>query len=219
MPGKNVVKTYIENGYYHLYNRGVRQSPIFLHNPDYAYFLYLLNSYLAPEHETDPKTGLLNPMYRGGEVKLLCYCLMPNHFHLLIKQLSKNGMTRLTRQLFTSYAMHINMRYHLKGSLFQGKLRAVLIESEPYLLHLSRYIHTNPKPLLQKAAPLSSYSFSSYPNYLGILNSSWIHADEILSLFETDGARISRASERYQNFVEREDIDSISVLKDLILES
>ena len=107
MPAKNVVKTYVENGYYHIYNRGVEKRDIFLDDQDYSVFLHFLKQYLSPPQ---PKgtfltmTGLhlvrprpVHPLH--NEIDLLAHCLMPNHFHLLLKQKTPDGMIKLLRRL------------------------------------------------------------------------------------------------------------------------
>lgn len=99
MPAKNSVKQFIENGYYHLYNRGVEKRNIFLDEQDFAVFLNYLKKYLDPTPGSDPNWGLKT---LSGEVDLITFCLMPNHFHLLAKQTTKNGITKLMRAICTN---------------------------------------------------------------------------------------------------------------------
>ncbi len=144
VPAKNTIRTFIENGYYHVYNRGVEKREIFIDDRDYRMFLYFLKYYLEPPHPDDisqRRRSLFN------QVQLLAFCLMPNHFHLLVKQQSADSITKLLRAISTSYVGYFNRRYKRIGGLFQGKYKAALVESDEYLLHLSRYIHLNPQGL------------------------------------------------------------------------
>lgn len=178
MPAKNSVKQFIEHGHYHIYNRGVEKRDIFLDKQDYLVFLHFLKKYLDPNLGSDPfwkYKSLTN------EVELLTFCLMPNHFHLLAKQITKNGITKLLRAICTNYVMYFNKKYERVGGLFQGKYKAVLVLDDIYLLHLSRYIHLNPP---EGSDPVN-YPYSSYQYYLGYKNSSWIKPEEILSFFKT----------------------------------
>lgn len=135
--------------YYHIYNRGNRKEKIFLQATDYERFLTRLSSY---------KTEL--------KIDLLAYCLMPNHFHLLLKQKNEHTLPKFMLRLCTSYAKYFNIRYETVGRLLQDRFKAKAIESERYLLYLSKYIHLNPAELLPSPSPLGAYKWSSYPDYL-----------------------------------------------------
>ena len=155
MPARNTIKIYAADCYYHVYNRGVEKREIFLDEQDYSMFLHLLKLYLSPKELEEPLTrrDLVRARLAqsvGDEVKLVAFCLMPNHFHLLLKQSTKTGMIKLMRKLSTTYAMYFNDRYNRVGTLFQGPYKAIAIDTEPYLLHLSRYIHLNPIELTRR---------------------------------------------------------------------
>src|SRR3989338_6740768 len=123
---------YFQKGsYYHVYNRGNRKQSVFLARRDYKRFLEKTLKYKS-------KFG----------VTIMCYCLIPNHFHFLFKQNTDIPITSFMLRLSTSYAKYFNIKYDQVGSLFQGRFRAKLIETDEYLLHLSRYIHRNPKEVL-----------------------------------------------------------------------
>lgn len=211
MPHKHIVKTYVENGHYHVYNRGVEKRDIFLDNQDYRVFLHLLKYYLSPTGKEDqhPLVNLPNyPFVRprplanlAGEVELLAYCLMPNHFHLLIKQVSADGMSKLLRRISTTYSMYFNKRNDRVGHLFQGIYKAALIPDDPYLLYISRYIHLNPEELTG-FNPVS-YPYSSYPYYLGEKKAKWLKLDIILDFFEKSKLLpFLQKYPSYQEFVE-----------------
>lgn len=212
MPGRNIIKTYVENGYYHLYNRGVEKRKIFLDDRDYKTFLFFLKRYLSPiEPRLEPNEILhkVQPLKRldlSQEIKLLAYGLMPNHFHLLIKQKIADGITKLTRCVATSYSIYFNKRYERTGSLFQGNYKAVLVETDEQLLHLSRYMHLNilenKQYPLRKMREILLNSYSSYGDYLGIRRTAWVHPEEILAFFKTAKRRNLKDILSYQSFVE-----------------
>lgn len=182
MAAKNSRKIYVENGLYHLYNRGVERKVIFADAQDYAVFLKYLRKYLEPKNEkdlhkklSDEKVGgpekdkilkLLRLNNFSQEIDLLAYCLMPNHFHFLVRQRTANGIDRFCNSLFTRYATYFNKKYLRVGRLFQDVYKAVLVDSEAYLLHLSRYIHRNPLELDDKTRRKHQETYSSLPEYL-----------------------------------------------------
>lgn len=229
MPHRHRIKIYIENGHYHAYNRGVDKRTIFQDDQDYRVFLHLLKYYLSPEtpenhplkSASDVDIKRPRPLQNlGDEVSLLAYCLMPNHFHLLLKQKTKDGMQNLMRRLSTSYAMYFNRRNDRVGHLFQGTYKAVLIDDEAQLLHVSRYIHLNPTQLA-KFLPLSpkSYNYSSYPYYLGQKQASWIKPNPVLSHFQDsrDHPNFNKFLS-YQEFVEVNEDDPKETIGQLSLE-
>lgn len=176
MPTKNRVKTYVPEAYYHVYNRGVNKRRIFLDDQDYSVFLSLLKRYLSDE--TSPNKYNRTYENLSGEVEVLAYCLMPNHVHLLIYQISPAGMTNLMRRVFTVYSMYFNKKYKRVGGLFQDAYKASYIDSDEYLQHISRYIHLNP-------TEWATWNFSSLDNYRGNKVTSWINQKRILELFES----------------------------------
>ncbi|MCL5019036.1 MAG: transposase [Patescibacteria group bacterium] len=171
MPAKNARKQYLENGYYHLYNRGVEKRTIFLDQQDYSVFLSYLKEYLIPKNEKalqeilsnsntsskekDKALKLLHLNNFYNEITLLAYCLMPNHFHFFIKQKNPNSIDKFMNSLCTRYTMYFNKKYKRVGSLYQGVYKAVLVSSEEQFLHLSRYIHK--QALASQGLALRSY--------------------------------------------------------------
>lgn len=140
-----------EGAFYHLYNRGIRKLNIFLEVRDYERFLQKLVEYKEKK-----------------DTSLLCYCLMPNHFHLLAQQKSNIPITEFMHLLGTGYAKYFNTKYELVGSLFQGRFRSKIIDNEGYLLHLSRYIHLNSLELnpYSRKEMLTNYRWSSYSEFV-----------------------------------------------------
>lgn len=216
------MKLFVENGYYHIYNRGVDKRVIFQDDQDYKVFLYYLKYYLSPQptlaellSSSVPAgvtpvgiTATRIPESLYGKISLLTYCLMPNHFHLQVKQKEINGISKLVLKIATNYSMYFNKKYKRVGRLFQGVYRAVLIKDDNQLIHLSRYIHTNPfltsLTSLAGVTPIriEKYPYSSYGDYLGKRNSRWLNTLEVLSLFEN--AKNNKIFDylSYKNFVD-----------------
>lgn len=190
MPSKNVVKKYIPGGVYHIYNRGIEKKDIFLDEEDYKIFLYYLKSYLLPSDHPDHKKLPYTLIYGSdnfnlfNKIKLFAYCLMPNHFHLMLKQVDKNSVIEFMKRLSNAYTKYFNKKYKRIGSLFQGRYKAVIIDREEYFLHLSRYIHRNPLELLDEAENLINYPYSSYPAYLNKQQINWLNCGPILQYFK-----------------------------------
>ena len=229
MPAKNVVKVYVENSIYHIYNRGVEKRKIFLDNQDYKVFLGYLREYLSPppniEDLVKKSFTLKGRTFKGvarqpnnyfEQIELLAYCLMPNHFHLLIKQAhNKNSIKEFVQSVLTRYSMYFNKRYTRVGSLFQGKYKAIIVMDENYILHLSRYIHLNPATYTKNL--ISAYS--SYAEYLGVRKTSWIKTDVILSYFENQKSLPDfKKVNTYKNFVENYLKTHNEILEELKLE-
>jgi len=208
MPSKNTVKTYVPDGIYHIYNRGVEKRSIFVNDKDYRVFLNLLKLILTPEEELED-TDYITVKNKSESVELLSYCLMSNHFHLIIKQHDETGMTEFMRILSNAYVYYFNNRYKRVGSLFQGRYKAALIDKDEYLIHVSRYIHLNP---LDTDSPLEDYPYSSYKHCLNINKKPlWLNPSPILEQFNTVN--------EYKKFVEDQKTDSQQIIGSLSLDN
>lgn len=198
MPRKNTIRYYAPNKHYHVFNRGIEKRAIFTNTIDYQKFISTMKYYLQPQKykETLSRRSDLE----DNEIELLCYCLMPNHFHLLIKQNSESGLTRFMRRLSNTYVRYFNKAQKRIGALFEGKFKAILIETDEYLLHLSRYIHRNPSEL--DLENLRNYSYSSYLTYLGIRQTSWLQTKTILDFYKNPENSIIEKPPSYKEFVE-----------------
>lgn len=173
MSRKNRARTYVENMYYHVFNRGVEKRIIFNDDDDKKVFLALLKRYLGCEPAVDP-LGREYANYRD-QVELLAYCLMPNHFHLLFYLKQEDGIRMLMHDVSTAYVRYFNDKYHRVGPLFQDRFKASLIIQESYLQHISRYIHLNPREW-------RSEKFSSLPYWLNEAKADWVHPERLLSM-------------------------------------
>ena len=227
MPRRNTIRRFVSEGIYHVYNRGVEKRIVFQDEQDYAVFLHLLKYYLSPidPNQTHPLLEFQNysitkpkPMANlEKEVDLVAYCLMPNHFHLLLIQHSEDGVIKLMSKISTTYAMYFNKRYKRVGYLFQGPYKAVSVTEDSYLLHLSRYIHLNPEKLTG-GTPFN-YPYSSYKYYLGEKHSTWLKPKLILDYFgKTKLVPILNHYPSYQEFVEKDSDDSKIIIGNLALE-
>ncbi len=198
MPAKNKLKIYGEGVFYHAYNRGHNQQIIFKDDHDYKTFLYLLRKYLEPGFKLEKYTPkgekiLVEANHVYNEVDLLAFCLMPNHFHLLLYQKSLRGMPKLLIRLCSNYSTYLNHKYETTGTPFQGTYKAVPLKNENQLKHVSRYIHANPLEFAG-AKGLASYQYSSYPLYLKGNNPSWLKTSRVINLFKSPIT--------YRNYVE-----------------
>ena len=220
MPSRNIIKPYLADGYYHIYNRGVNKRTIFKDEQDYSVFLSYLKTYLLPMDTDRLKAIIADPAAPPKEknlalrqiqlnnfnnrIELLAYILMTNHFHFLIHQTDERDVKVFMQSLMTRYTMYFNRRYKRVGTLFQGHYKAVLIETDELLLYITRYIHRNPTNEFNQFSHKRSHLFrqpSSYPNYLGELKQDWVKPDFILQNFDKAGFN------SYQSFVESEDND------------
>lgn len=173
MPRRHVTKPDIEESYYHVYARGGSKQPIFLCHADYKFFIALFPRYLSPD-VVSSSTGVAYPHLRD-KVELLSFCLMNNHFHLQLYQAEEHSMAKLMRGIMTSYTRYFNCKYNRSGPIFESTYKASHISSQEYLLHISRYIHMNPRYWLR-------YPYSSLKYYLGDDNVCWLQNKRILEL-------------------------------------
>src|SRR3989344_114863 len=194
MPARNSRKKYIENSYYHIYNRGVEKRIIFEDEQDYKVFLSYLKQYLTPKNIDilQDKLSNISTSYReraqiikelrlnnfSDEISIIAYCLMPNHFHFLVKQKGQNSIDTFMNSIGTRYTMYFNKKYKRVGYLYQGVYKAVQVETDEQLLHLTRYIHL--QSLITKGVALRAQP-SSYEDYLGNTATEWVNSNGIRS--------------------------------------
>ena len=138
---------------------------------------------LLPEEQ---QMTLQNTMHASGKiVEVVAYCLMPNHFHLLIKQRKEKGITTYVSNFINAYTKYFNTKHDRIGPLFQGVFKAVYVESEEQLTHLTRYIHLNPvTSSLIKPEDLATYPWSSYAPYIQCRANELIDVSTIKTIFE-----------------------------------
>ena len=225
MASKNSRKIYVKNSYYHVYNRGVEKRTIFTDKQDYKVFLNYLRQYLSPPPDKEKLTiefTLSDQVFKGiprqlknyhEKIDLAAFCLMPNHFHLLIKQSDPSSMKDFVHSLLLRYTKYFNTKHNRVGRLYQGRYKAVRVDSDEYLMHLSKYIHTNPLDYTNNIID----AYSSYSDYLGLTNTNWVSTKTILSFFNSSVIKGLKKVNNYKDFVES-NIDSISVLGDTAID-
>jgi putative transposase len=177
-------KIFIPNGYYHIYNRGSDKQVIFVDETDYLNFLKRLKLVLGLASSSTLNIKPLPP----HSFSFLSYCLMPNHFHFLIRQNTNVGIPNLISKLCTSYCMYFNKRHKRVGPLFQDTFKAKMVDSDQYLSYLSAYIHNNPAEPLQHA-------YSSLPDILGLRNGTIADKNTLLGWFNNNASD-------YRKFIE-----------------
>ena len=182
MPSRNVLKIDVADSYYHSYARGNSKARIFIDNQDYKVFLNLFKRYLSEEVARN-KLGVPYP-HLYNKIELMSYCLMPNHFHLLIYQRDQGSMTLLMRGVMTSYSRYFNKKYKRTGALYESRYKASMILRASYLEHISRYIHLNP-------TQWRSYEFSSLRFYLGAKSPTWLQPQRIQEMFIDEDAYLT----------------------------
>ena len=171
------------NEYYHIYNRGVEKRDIFMSGDDYSRFqrmLYIANSTKPVVYKLIQRQSLETIDIGDKIVAIGAYCLMPNHFHILVKEVQENGVTDFMEKLSTGYSKYFNKKYERVGALFQGRFKAEHVDSDEYLKYLYSYIHLNPVKLIDSRwkeagirdtkktrAYLENYHTSSYLDYSG----------------------------------------------------
>ena len=197
MPAREPI--FSAQSYYHIYNRGHNKQLIFLHYKDYSRYLKRLEEFLEKH-----------------EVTLLGYCLMPNHLHLLLRQDGDESLDKFMHRLHTSYSMYFNKKYERVGSVFQGRFKAKIIDSEEYLLHVSRYIHLNPLEIVRAQDPalnsLLTYPWSSLKEYANPSLPHISNPETILSYFSSRKKPNTQAN--YLEFVKNQ----ISIIPDRLKE-
>ena len=173
----------MDENIHHIYNRGADKRRIFMDEQDCKRFLECLrdlnnkkNVSLRDLHDkaqykgstsgNSPRLNLCESPKDERLVEVLCYCLMPNHFHLILRSLVENGIAIFMRKVGTGYTMYFNKRYQRSGHLFQGRYKHKEINSEEGFIYLSGYIHLNPVMAGIVRNPLS-YQYSSYASFIG----------------------------------------------------
>lgn len=183
---------------YHIFNRGIERRTIFTKKREYqrmtdtlwyyrhAHVPMALSAYYAhPQGAKETMTALLNGDTRYS-VSILAYCLMPNHFHLLIRQHIDQGIQKFMANIQNSYTKYFNTKYKRVGPLLQGTFKAVWIESDDQLLHVSRYIHLNPMAsFLVSDTQLLTYPWSSLPEYKTPRDGGVCETTTILGMIKT----------------------------------
>ncbi len=134
--------------YYHFFNRGCNRESIFFLEDNYLYLLHLLHRFIPPS------------------VNVIAYCLMPNHYHMLLKSAGDGGCSHFLQRTFNAYAQAVNRQRGRSGTLFEGRAKGILVADEKYAIYLCRYIHLNPVVAGLATSPMT-WPYSNYAEFVG----------------------------------------------------
>lgn len=211
-------KTLLKNGYfYHIFSRGANRMPIFQSKRDFQRFINLVDYYrfadcqikyshlktLSTETREEIKSNLKEKL-----IGIISYCLMPNHFHFVLRQEKDSGISTFMRNLLTSYSKYFNTKHQRTGPMFEGRFKSVLVETEEQLKHLVRYIHLNPysSGIVRDTKELLDYPWSSLKEYLESKATETSDKKEIiLKLFKSkeDFKKFTLNQAKYQKNLEK----------------
>lgn len=174
-------RNFYSGGLYHIYNRGVEKRDVFLEETDYHRFLNNLRNF--NNHQIHSQRDYLRrknirgftPSIRGETskesrlVELVAYCLNPNHYHLILKQLSEKGVSLFMKKIGNGYTAYFNKKYNHSGVVFQGPFKSKNIIDNSYLLWLSVYVNLNHQlhQIINQREIKGKWKWSSYPEYIG----------------------------------------------------
>jgi putative transposase len=157
--------TFLPGQYYHVYNRGVNHQDIFYTKENYLFMLRRIKKYIP-----------------ANQVAMIAYCLMPNHYHFLLRQDGEIPISGFIQAVFNSYTKAINRAYARTGTLFEGPFQAVAIGKFEYLLHLCRYIHRNPLEAGLVHQP-AEWQYSNYLEWIGKRSGTLVDMDFVKTNF------------------------------------
>ena len=222
---------FIDGEFYHIYNRGVDKRNIFSDKYDIARFFQSMDEFNTREpigsiyENSFNKKQLGNPTsklskFEGGKserlVDFICYCLNPNHFHFILRQVSNNGVSNFIKRLSGGYAKYFNEKYARSGTLFQGRFKAIHINSNNYLLHLSAYVNLNDR-VHQLGNPTSKLtsklvrSRSSWEEYRGGATNGFCKKDIVLNQFNTINEYKIFAEESLEDILHRRNLAGMKI--------
>ena len=168
MPRRN--QEFQPGGYYHIYNRGASGGVVFFGDADYIACLRRIKVYAGQY-----------------QVAVIAYCLMPTHYHFLLRQEGDTPISKFIGVLFNAYAQSVNLRHQRSGALFESRFKHRPVLEEAYLVQLCRYIHANPvKDGL--VTDLNDWLYSNYPEWLGMRSGVLVDRDFVQTYFPTPAA-------------------------------
>jgi len=197
---------FINGEYYHIFNKTIESKQIFIDNYLTSMFLEISQYYRSSKTRLRfsdykklidiNKNLILKEILISAyfKVEILCYCLVPTHFHFLLKQLSENGVSKFIGDILNSFTRYFNIKTERKGPIFLPRFKAVRITNETQLKHVSRYIHLHPysNGLVKNTIELENYRWSSFSEYISNKASKLSSPDFILNLFNNDKIRYKK---------------------------
>ena len=176
-------QSFAENEFYHVFGRGTNKEKIFIDDHDKARFIFLITHFQSPikiynvswytesflkNGSFSTKENRVAEVLKKRNVELVAFVLMSNHFDLLIQNLEDGILSVYMHRILTAYSKYFNAKYHKKGHVFEGPFQAVHTKNNTQLLHLSAYIHKNPKEIKGFENTYDKYPCSSYQDYIGL---------------------------------------------------
>lgn len=202
-------ENFAEREHYHVFGRGANKEKIFIDDQDKARFVFLITHFQSPikvyniSWYTDSfikkgffgiKEDKIDEILRHQSTKLVAFALMDNHFHLLIQNLEDGILSVYMHRVLTAYSKYFNAKYKKKGHVFEGPFKAVHTKNNDQLLHLSSYIHKNPKEIEGWDSTYDKYPYSSYQDYIGLNRwGNFLSTDIVLKQFKDQN--------KYRDFV------------------
>lgn len=204
--------------FYHIFNRGVDKRQVFMDDDDLCRFFQSMDEF----NTIDPIGSIFensfrkveNSIFERGEklVNFICYCLNPNHYHFILEQLVEKGVEKFMHRLGSGYTTYFNQKNKRSGSLFQGKYKAVHIDSNEYLLHVSAYVNLNNKVhKLGDSVPKSKSSWSEYLKSRGNAKDDFCSKEIVLNQFGSIGEYKSFAEDSLKDIQERKEMKKFLV--------
>jgi putative transposase len=202
-------ESFAKNEHYHVFGRGVSKEKIFIDDRDKSRFIFLITHFQSPTRvynvswytESFLKKGVfstqenkIDEILKNRNVELIAFVLMPNHFHLLVQNLDDGILSVYMHRVLTAYGKYFNTKYKKKGHVFESPFKAVRVKNNTQLLHLSAYIHKNPKELRGWENSYNKYPYSSYQDYVS--SNRWgdfLSTDIVLKQFKNQA--------KYKDFV------------------
>jgi len=171
------------SNFYHVFNRAVDRQPVFLDSDYYTHFTSLIARYISQTNQVN-KYGYVYPNYHQ-DIRIHAYCLMPNHFHMCIEELTPGALGRFMQSLKGAYCRYFNLRNDRTGVLFETKYHAEPLPTDNDFINAIRYIHMNPLVLTPDYA---NYRYSSLRYYMGMTPPVWLETKLFRSFFPNAGA-------------------------------
>lgn len=214
MPSRYVLRDFKKGNYYHVVNYGIDKRTIFVNDEDFRTFLYYLKVYLLPLDVIQNMPNLPKRMIsknRNEQVEIVAYSLMPNHFHMLLCEKEKGGISLFMKQLSNAYTKYFNETHKRSGSLFEGPFKAILIKSDD-MTQIARYIHLNPFIAGIVDDP-DKYRWSDFPTYTNSKEINISNTTPVLSSFNTP-ADYKHFVHNYMDYAEK-----IKIAGDILIDN
>ncbi|MCG2725615.1 MAG: transposase [Elusimicrobia bacterium] len=190
----------VTNEIYHIFNKSIADYKIFNTSNDFLRIKQNLLYYQSPKDTSFSvfiRSNEIEHSQKNISVKIIAYCIMPTHFHLILKQLDNGGISKYINNISNSYSRYFNIKHNRKGPLWQGRFKNVLVKDDEQLLHLTRYIHLNPvtSNLIDKP---ETWEYSSYREYLNLEKNKLCDFSEVLSIDPKDYKKFVNDRINYQ---------------------